>query len=183
MSTNPLTELVLTLATRDWRRVAEAERELLAAGQDGRDAVIAGLGHPNPRVRRACAGFMDHHGDTEGVRALVAALSDLVPNVRREAVHSMACDRCKAGPVAFDTIPLLLGVIENDPNPKVRREAIYGLARRQKDARVLPALHRLLETETDPELRKGAHFILYHQDPEYRECCVSAARSGAGAGT
>jgi len=174
-----LTPLIEMLGTRDWRAVAEAHRALLAAGQEGVAAVLAGLTHPNPRVRRGCAGFLDHHGTDSCVPGLVRALlTDPVANVRREAVHSLACDRCKESPLEADAVQLLLDRIESDPSYKVRREAIFGLARQTPDDRARPVLRRVLADESEhPEVRKMARHVLRLLDPRFRAEMDALARA------
>jgi HEAT repeat protein len=165
-----LSLVVEQLARRDWMKVAEAERALLEAGQPGIEAVIAGMTHPSPRVRRACAGFMDHNGGDSCVAPLTERLlTDPVPRVRREAVHSLACDRCKGSPLATDTVPLLLSVAQTEPNKAVRSEAIYGLRQKRQDERVVAPLRAMLEAETDPWLREALHTALKRHDPAYRQ--------------
>jgi HEAT repeat protein len=165
-----LTALVEQLALRDWVKVAEAERALIAAGQPGIEAVIAGMTHPNSRIRRACAGFMDHNGGDFCVAPLTERLlADPVPTVRREAVHSLSCDRCKVSPLAMDTVPLLLKVAQSDPNPRVRREALFGLSQKAPDERVTAPLRAMLEAETNPKLRDALHVALKRHDPVYRQ--------------
>ncbi len=122
---NELQTQVAKLAERDWRSVAEAQKQLLQAGEESMEAVMQGLTHPDSRIRRACAGLMDHHGDDRCLPGLTERLlNDPVPNVRREAVHSLGCDRCKASPLSEDRVPLLMLVIETDSNKWVRYKAI-----------------------------------------------------------
>jgi HEAT repeat protein len=184
--TERLRALVEVLGTRDWRRVAEAERELLAAGQAAVAAVLAGLSHPRPRVRRGCAGFFDHHGTEACVPGLTRALlADPVANVRREAVHSLACDRCKAAPLGVDAVPLLIERIENYPSAKVRAEAVFGLTRQPREAVAAlapPVLRRLLaDPDEDARVRREAHLALRLCDPAYRAETDARARERAGA--
>ncbi len=177
-SETELLALVEQLASKDWRLVAQVEKQLLAAGEAGMQAVIAGMMHADSRVRRACAGFMDHHGDDRCLLSLTERLlNDPVPNVRRTAVHSLGCDRCKASPLTVDRVPLLMSVIRNDPNKWVRYEAIWALNTTRNDDRFLPLLRQLIETETDRDLRKAAHTMLYHRDPEYKAAHVARLRA------
>ena len=165
------------LADRDWQRAGEAYRALADAGEDGVQAALAGMRHADPRVRRACTGFMDHYGTDAAVPALLDALSDDVPKVRREAVHSLSCEGCKESPLCLDTLPMLLSVIENDTNARVRREAVYFLGIRPQDARAIPVLKALLADTTIPTpLRQAAHQALRRHDPEYRRQTDDAAR-------
>jgi HEAT repeat protein len=168
VSTN-LDALVQQMADRDWRRVAEAEAVLLAAGDAGFDAVLTGMRSEDCRIRRACARFMDHHGDDRCVLGLIERLlSDPVPVVRREAVHSLSCQRCKQEPLSADVVTTLLDVLRTEPNAKVRGEAVFGLSQQPPDERTLARLHELRTGDPDAAVRKLAHQALYHQDPAYR---------------
>ena len=178
MTPEELRKLIETLGLRDWRKVAEAEKALLAAGPDGMRAVIEGMEHPSSRVRRACAGFMDHHGSEICVGPLTARLLfDPVPNVRREAAHSLSCQRCKESPFEADVTPLLIETFREESSVKVRREALYGLCQRMPDDRILPLLHEILATETDALVRGHAHGTLRRYDPVYRAECDAKARA------
>ena len=141
------------------------------------NAVIGGMEHPDPRVRRACAGFMDHHGSEICVAPLIARLlTDPVPKVRREAVHSLSCQRCKESPLEADVTPLLLETFRSESSVKVRRETLYGLCQRMPDARIFPLLHQILETETDRLMRGFVHATLRCHDPIYRALVDKQAR-------
>jgi HEAT repeat protein len=178
MTNEELDRLAERLAHRgDWGIVAEAERALKAAGDAGMRAVVRGLSHPDPPVRRGCAGFMDHNGTDAAVAALLAALDDPVMNVRREAVHALGCDRCKSSALCFDAVPTLIRVAASDPSVKVRREAVHGLGRRPPDPRAADALRAALARETDRHLRSLAHAALRHHDPAYRAEADAAARA------
>ena len=65
-----LDALVLQMAQqRNWPDVAAATQELVATG-----AVVRGLSHPVPRVRRWCADFFDHaRVDSDARREKVVA--------------------------------------------------------------------------------------------------------------
>jgi hypothetical protein len=63
-----------------------------------RGALIAGLDHPNPRVRWWCLQLMDHVGDEPCFEQIVRALDDPVPRVRAMALHALECERCKQSP-------------------------------------------------------------------------------------
>ena len=175
------------LSASDWRMIMEAETALVRAGQAGIDVVLQGLSHPNVRVRRGCAGFMDHHGTDACFAALQwAALHDPAPSVRRVAVHSASCQRCKPSPLTGDLVGLLVQVVLSDANRRVRENAIWGLRHQARDARAVAALEEILRNETDARLRTHAHHALKHQDPNYRarvdaqarERGIAAARAG-----
>lgn len=109
-------------------------------GQMILEATIEGLSHPNPKIRGDCADLMDHLADDRCIEPLTKATQDPIPRVRRRAVHSLNCDRCKPSPLNADLVPLLMEIVVNDDNAKVRHEAAYGLAVRAPDSRMLPAL-------------------------------------------
>lgn len=131
--------------------------------------VLQGLEHPYPPIRRWCADLMDHYGTDACVSDLSRLLRDPVPKVRRQAVHSLACQRCKQTPLQIDSVPLLADIALNDTNRRVRQEALYGLSLLPSDERAIAALRTLLNQETDPILRKAAHFALCRQDEAYRQ--------------
>src|SRR2546421_6649042 len=101
--TRELQALAEQLGAHDWRMALEVQAALVRAGQAGIAAVLWGLSRPNARVRRGCAGFLDHHG-TDACFALLqwAALHDPASNVRRVAVHFASCQRGKPSPPTGD---------------------------------------------------------------------------------
>ena len=185
VSTRELQALAVQLGDHDWRVVMEATKSLGRAGQAGIDAVLWGLSHPNARVRRGCAGFMDHHAtDACFPRIQWVALHDPAAKVRRVAVHSATCQQCKPSKLSGDLVGLLVQVAQSDPNKRVREKAIGGLRSHPPNARAVAALEQILRTETDAHLRSQAHHALKHQDPAYkarvdaqvREQGIAAAR-------
>ena len=172
-----LQALAEQLGADDWSLLQEAETALASAGQAGIDAVLWGLSHPNISVRRGCAGFMDHHGTDACFAPLrQAALHDPAPSVRRVAVHSASCQRCKPCPLTGDLVGLLVEAALSDSNRRVRENAIGGLRYQPQDPRAVAALEKILHTETDPRLRREAHHALKHQDPNYKALVDARAR-------
>jgi hypothetical protein len=151
-----LDKQAVLLGSRDWQLVARAEEVLVTAGAAGLAAAIRGLAHPEPRVRQGCAGFMDHHG-TDEVVALLAQLArtDPVAYVRRMAIHSLGCQRCKPAPLRLDFVPLLAERAERDPCKRVRLEAVASLSTQRPDSRAATALRAVLEREVAPDLLRG----------------------------
>ena len=175
--THVLQALAEQMGAGDWRMALEGETALIRAGQAGIDAVLWGLSHPNVRVRRGCAGFLDHHGTDACFAALQwVALHDPAPSVRRVAVHSASCQRCKPCPLTGDLVGLLVQVALSDTNRRVRENAIGGLRYQPQDARAVAALEKILRTDTDPHLRRDAHHALKHQDPNYKAAFDKKAR-------
>lgn len=120
-------ELILNLASPFWMVRHDANLALIARGANGIEAAIRGLRHPNPVVRRYAADLMDHFGNDMCVPPLLELLNDPVPKVRRQAVHSLSCQRCKATPLSIDYTDILIDKMLNDPNQRVRSEAAFGL--------------------------------------------------------
>ena len=170
------------LGTSDWRAVGAAVERLAAAGDAGMRAVLAGLAHPNPRVRRGCADFFDHHGTDVCVEALwQLACSDTVAYVRRAALHSLGCQRCKPSPLHGDLVSILIDRALHDPNARVRREAISGLAFHPPDERAASALASILQDTPDQHVRRLAHHALRLHDPAYRRATDEQAKANARA--
>ena len=176
-SARELQELAVQLGDR-WGMAPEAERSLERAGQAGADAILWGLSHPDARVRRGCAGYLDHHAtDACFPQIRWLALHDPAAKVRREAVHSATCQQCKPTPLTGDLVGLLVQVALEDPSRRVRSEAIAGLLHsRPPDARAAAALEHILRTETNTRLHSQAHQALKHQDPAYRARVDEQAR-------
>lgn len=175
--TRELQERAEQLGDHDWRMVMEAATALASAGQAGLAAVLWGLSHPNARVRRGCAGFLDHHATDACIPQLRwVALHDPASKVRRVAVHSVTCQQCKPSPLSGDLVGLLVQVAQSDPNRRVREKAIGGLRSQPRDARAVAALEQILRTETDQRLWSQAHHALKHQDPNYKARVDAQAR-------
>jgi HEAT repeat protein len=130
---------------------------LCSRGTEALPAIRRGLQHANWHIRHWSAILADNFVDEETLRALTSLLHDPRAEVRVWAVHSLACERCKSGPNPVDAIPLLLERIEQDPNIKVRRQAVAMLAyHRSPDPRVLPIFKRIVSDEADMKLRRHA---------------------------
>jgi hypothetical protein len=59
-----------------------------------REAIIRGLKHWSPVVRRECLQIIDHHGDDSCLPHVAPLLKDREPRVRRLAEHTLLCQRC-----------------------------------------------------------------------------------------
>jgi HEAT repeat protein len=170
-------QLVELLGSRDWRVVQTTWEALVATGDRGLSAVVAGLAHSEARIRRGCADFLDHYGTDACVPALRdTALHDQVPGVRRAAVHALLCQRCKPCALTSDLMDFLVQVALEDSSMRVRGEAIWGLGAHPRDPRAMAALKRILQQESHPDLLRGAHDALMRQDPAYREAVHLHAR-------
>jgi HEAT repeat protein len=94
------------------------------------EALIWGLTHSSPVVRRCCLELLDLHPDARAADAIARCLEDPVPRVRWHAVHTLTCDLCKAGGSYLDTTirARLNEVALSDSSPKVRAQAAAALA-------------------------------------------------------
>lgn len=169
--------LLEQLGSRDWRIAFAAETALIQAGEAGMAAAIRGLSHPSVQVRRGCAGFMDHHGtDACFPQLRQLALYDPAPSVRRTALHSATCQRCKECPLTGDLVGLFVQVALLETNRRVRLNAIWGLKYQPPDPRAVAALEAILSTETDWLICKDAYQALKRQSPSFKAMVDAQAR-------
>src|SRR5689334_2426039 len=172
-----LQSLLEQLGSRDWRISFAAETALTKAGEAGMAAAIQGLSHPSVQVRRGCAGYMDHHGtDACFPQLRELALYDPAPSVRRTALHSATCQRCKECPLTGDLVGLFVQVALLETNRRVRLNAIWGLKYQPPDPRAVAALESILNTETDWLIRKDAYHALKRQSPSFKAMVDARAR-------
>lgn len=116
--------------TRSSRR-QEAKQHLLRAGASALPALRRGTRHADPTVRRVCVGMLDRLVDQDSVGDLVSALDDEDVEVRRRALHALACDACKVNecrPGEELWVPRALALLD-DPNPDLRAAAIDALGK------------------------------------------------------
>ena len=95
-------------------------------------------------MRRWCADFFDHLGDDRCIAPLIALTHDAVPHVRRQAIHSLSCQRCKALPLDIDLTDLLIDHALHDSSLKVRGEAVFGLSMQAPTERAMQMLTNLI---------------------------------------
>ena len=163
-----LSRVIEQLASPDRHVQYQAELALRQIGASAMDAVIRGLQHPHPQVRRYCADFMDHLGDDRCIEPLITLTRDAVPHVRRQAIHSLSCQRCKSLPLSVDLTDLLIDHALHDPSAKVRGEAVFGLSMQAPSERAMQMLEALIAeleahgpmTEQQRKLRNGASYSL-----------------------
>lgn len=151
---------VTALSSRSWEEREAQWKILREGGRATLNAMKQAFNHGDWRVRRECVAYMDHHADETCVRGLIKALQDPSQTVRRLAIHSLSCDRCKPSPIASDVIPFIIGVIENDRSLRVRRSALSLLSGRKHDPRITALLKKILATESDQKMRKLAAWTL-----------------------
>ena len=148
------------LGSTDWRVRHAAMDALSARGADVLDELLAGLRHPNWRVRAWCAELLDHVADENCVTPLLRLLGDPIARVRSAAVHALACQHCKPKPLHIDVAPLLIERALQDASIRVRRKAAHHLGLLAPDTRAVEALQRILATDSDCRLLFNAGWAL-----------------------
>jgi hypothetical protein len=155
-----LTAEQLVAALADPHRSAEARGRLIALGPAAAEAARDGLGHPDSRVRVSSCQVLDHVMDPDSVPAIIRALADPEPEVRWNALHALACDRCKSGqcrPDAAAVLPPAMALLAADPSPRVRAgaaEVVGAWAHSRREA--ADALNTSARTDPSPAVRKKA---------------------------
>jgi HEAT repeat protein len=182
-------ELVQRLASRSFAQSQAAAEVLFTRGAAALDALVEGLSHPDWRVRKQCAGLMDHLGDDRCVEPLRRALTDPIEGVRRLAIHALGCQPCKPAPLTVNIVGLLIERALSDPSIRVRRVAVHMLGLQPHAARVVETLQTIVDQETDPGLLSRARYALAEQRRKAEEgsesrCpvrCLAASPGMAGA--
>ena len=123
----------------------------------------SGVNHPNPRVRFECAHLADHLDDERCFDILIKLSTDDVPRVRAEALHGLACERCKSCPLPIDSVDLLVAAALHDPSHKVRDKMVGTFAFHSPDPRIRTALQHIAKHDSHPPIRQNAVKALrYH---------------------
>jgi hypothetical protein len=107
--------------------VAAAYRTLFGMGFAVVPAAREGLRHANADVRYHCVRLLDHFLVPEALSDLIGMLREPAPRVRRSALHTLACDRCKEGacrPGEAEVLREALRMLHEDDNGHVRAMAI-----------------------------------------------------------
>jgi HEAT repeat protein len=139
-----LKQQIERLSSPDRQTRTETADLLLTHRDTVLDLAIAGLKDPSPKVRRNCADLMDHLGDRRCVQPLIELLNDPVPVVRWQALHSLSCERCKPEPLNIDLGSLLIKVLKEEDNRKVRGMAAYMLGFQPLQPQSIPALEAVI---------------------------------------
>lgn len=143
----------------DPHRYFTAYQRLLSLGAGAARAARDGLSHDSPRVRMHCCKVLDHVMDSADVPWLVAVLDDPAPAVRIEALHALACDRCKSNACrpGADVLARAAQLLAADPDPHVRAmaaELVGAWVHTHADA--ASALESATASDPSPSVRKKA---------------------------
>jgi hypothetical protein len=124
------------------------------------DAYIAGLVHPNPKVRYECAHALDRYGHPRAVEPLIALSHDPVPRVRWMALHALSCDACKVQrPVAAVAFERACAMAVDDTSVQVRRHATIAVGQ-LGGAEAAAVLARIAREDSDEVVRRNARGML-----------------------
>ncbi len=127
------------------------------------------LRHPSPVVRRRCLDLLDHHGDDTIGPTVVRALDDPIPRVRRHALHALTCVKCRVGALAVDVVASLVRVALEDPNEKVRLQAVDSLGRfAPHDERARAALEKVRANDASVIVAEAAGQLLENPRVRYQ---------------
>jgi HEAT repeat protein len=132
-----------------------------------RPLAVAGLAHEHARVRRRCAQLLDDLSFTdESLAALQASLDDTDPKVRRAAMHSLACQRCKPDGCALDIRPLFERMV-HDPSAKVRSAVVGPLTYQDLGPWAADLLAGVAAADPSPKLRAEAAAGIARRDAQW----------------
>jgi hypothetical protein len=148
------------LASSDRQTQYQAYTYLYSLGSGSIEAAIKGLSHSHPQVRRWCADLMDHFGDDRCISSLLETTKDVVPHVRRQAVHSISCQRCKSVPLQVDLTERLILLATTDQSMKVRQEAVFGLSMQPMHVNTITTLRNIIAELTSQETKTKAERVL-----------------------
>jgi hypothetical protein len=118
----------------------------------------AAVTHPDPEARFWLLFVLDHHANDASTATFAEALHDPSPKVRGMALHSIACEPCKADALCVaDVVPSLINTLLHDDSPVLRLTSLKNLIHlAAKDARVVVALKRAAANDPDPVVRDSA---------------------------
>ncbi len=111
--------------------ITATELRRVKVTDEAKKALIAGLKHPNSKVRWWCIQLMDHIADESYVPPLMdSAHTDPTPRNRRHAIHAATCEVCKPNRqrLNVDLRSELIAIAHTDPDTSVRETALHELA-------------------------------------------------------
>ena len=137
---------------------AYAIRKLKQLGSRAVPSLRHGLKHPEHLVRVGCCIVLDHVYDDSCLPGLIENLNHPHPDVRKWALHALACDRCKKGvcrPAENLILDPAIRLLLYDPERKVRQMAAGMLGPSvHRSPEVLHALQQAHRSDNHPAVRK-----------------------------
>jgi hypothetical protein len=135
----------------------------------------------DPFLRRQCLFFLDHYANDASMATFADALGDPVDFVRNSALHSLACESCKAGPLGVaDVLPAVVSVLERDPSPDLRAKCLPVLVRLARaDLSAREVLERAARADPDELVRRAATDALAGRFVAPRKRCQRRQRRHA----
>ena len=141
-------------------RARRAYWHLVLSGAPALPAVREGLRHPDGEVRDYCTKALDHLVDRDTYPLLVAMLDDPDHRVRVDALHALACDRCKndgCRPAKEDLLDGAVRLLRADPHKHVRAMAVEVVGRWvHTDSLASRVLIDSRDNDPEPSVRKKA---------------------------
>jgi hypothetical protein len=124
----------------------------------------SGLRHESPAVRLWCVRLLDHFFEPQMASDLLTMLDDPAGPVRSAALHTLACDRCKAPgmrPDRTELLPRAIALLADDPNRYVRAMAaeVVG-AEVHSSSQAERAFVKAAESDPAPSVRKKAGWFI-----------------------
>ena len=158
---NSLDDWVADLGIK--HRHKDAFWHLVSRGADALPAVRRGLHSDDAAIRNGCARVLDHIVDEDSYPELIALLGDDDAVVRVNALHALACDRCKDNacrPPKADILHHGVELLEHDPDKHVRAIAVEIVGRFvHEDDNALAVIRRASEADANPTVRKMARWF------------------------
>jgi HEAT repeats len=141
-------------------RSKRAYWHLVLSGVDALPEIRAGLASENADVRRYCTRALDHLVDETSFPQLIERLADSEPAVRVEALHALACDRCKetmCRPNPNEVLGRSIELVLTDPDQHVRAAACELVGKWvHTHPNASNALVRTARNDPSPAVRKKA---------------------------
>jgi hypothetical protein len=131
---------------------------------------VAAVSHPDPAMRRFCLFLLDHYASDVSSETFRRALHDPVAAVRENALHGLACERCRHEDIyVADVVTDLVEILSSDHNAEVRHKTVAALTRFiGRDGRASEAIAHASRHDPDLAIRVVAQTVLDSGKPHVR---------------